>query len=147
MAQAAYFLGIDVSTTATKALLIDQQGEVTAVASTEYGFETTHPLWSEQDPALWWQGTLSGVRAVLAQAGIPGSAVQGIGLTGQMHGLVLLDEAGQVLRPSILWNDQRTAAEVRRNSPQVGESPPDPADRQRRSDRLHRAQNPVGARK
>ncbi len=120
MAQAAYFLGIDVSTTATKALLIDQQGEVTAVASTEYGFETPHPLWSEQDPALWWQGTLSSVRAVLAQAGIPGSAVQGIGLTGQMHGLVLLDEAGQVLRPSILWNDQRTAAECDWMRAQIG---------------------------
>lgn len=113
----AYLIGIDSSTTATKALLIDTSGEVVSVASAEYGFETPHPLWSEQDPALWWKGTVTSIRTLLEQTGIDPTAVQGIGLTGQMHGLVLLDDAGNVLRPSILWNDQRTAAqcdEIRR---------------------------------
>ncbi len=106
-----YLLGIDVSTTATKALLIDAQGAVVAVAATEYDFETPQPLWSEQDPALWWYGAINSIRAVLEQCGVDPAAIHGIGLTGQMHGLVLLDGAGQVLRPSILWNDQRTAAQ------------------------------------
>lgn len=106
-----YLLGIDVSTTATKALLIDAQGAVVAVAATEYDFETPQPLWSEQDPALWWYGAINSIRAVLEQSGVDPATIHGIGLTGQMHGLVLLDGAGQVLRPSILWNDQRTAAQ------------------------------------
>jgi xylulokinase len=106
-----YLLGIDVSTTATKALLIDEQGTVVAVAASEYDFETPQPLWSEQDPALWWYGAIRSIRTVLEQSGIDPAAIHGIGLTGQMHGLVLLDQAGQVLRPSILWNDQRTAAQ------------------------------------
>ena len=106
-----YLLGIDISTTATKALLIDEAGAVVAVGVSEYAFETPRPQWSEQDPALWWQGLVDSVRAVMAEAGVPPEDIAGIGLTGQMHGLVLLDETGAVLRPSILWNDQRTAAE------------------------------------
>ncbi len=77
-------------------------------AIAEYGFETPRPLWSEQDPASWWDGALIAVRGALAKAGIDGSAVAAIGLAGQMHGLVLLDAADRVLRPAILWNDQRT---------------------------------------
>ena len=107
----AYFLGIDVSTTATKALLVNASGEVVAVASTSYPFETPHPMWSEQDPALWWEGTQKSIRAVIQQAGVEASSIRAVGLTGQMHGLVLLDEAGKVLRPAILWNDQRTQAQ------------------------------------
>ncbi len=112
-----YFIGIDSSTTATKALLIDEQGDVVAVAATEYGYETPRPLWSEQDPDLWWEGTANSIRQVLATSGVKPDEVHGIGLTGQMHGLVLLDEGGRVLRPAILWNDQRTGAqcdEIRR---------------------------------
>ncbi len=104
-----YLLGIDIATTATKALLIDERGEVVAVAATEYDFESPQALWSEQDPALWWQGALNSIRTLLSQTGIDPVAIRGIGMTGQMHGLVLLDAAGQVLRPAILWNDQRTA--------------------------------------
>lgn len=104
-----YVIGIDASTTATKALLIDERGGIVAVGATEYGYETPYPLWSEQDPDLWWQGTVQSIRHVLQESGIDPGEVQGIGLTGQMHGLVLVDEAGQVLRPAILWNDQRTA--------------------------------------
>jgi xylulokinase len=106
-----YFLGLDVSTTATKALLIDSDGKVIATASTEYPFETPRPLWSEQDPGLWWCAAQKSIRAVLNQSSIDPSHVQGVGLTGQMHGLVLLDETGAVLRPAILWNDQRTQAQ------------------------------------
>ncbi len=107
----SYFLGIDVSTTATKALAIDAQGAVVSAASTEYAFETPRPQWSEQDPALWWRGARESIRKALADTDIPGREIAAIGLTGQMHGLVLLDAAGRVLRPAILWNDQRTAAE------------------------------------
>jgi xylulokinase len=105
------YLGIDVSTTATKAILIDQTGQIVAVASSEYAYQTPHPLWSEQSPELWWQATCQSVRAVLAQSEIAPGEVSGIGLTGQMHGLTPLDEDGEPLRPAILWNDQRTAAE------------------------------------
>ncbi|MCB0090035.1 MAG: xylulokinase [Caldilineaceae bacterium] len=106
-----YFLGIDSSTTATKALLVDERGHVVAVAATEYPFETPQPLWSEQDPALWWRGAVESIRQVLAQSGVNPTNVVSVGLTGQMHGLVLLDEHGAVLRPAILWNDQRTGAQ------------------------------------
>lgn len=106
-----YFLGIDVSTTATKSLLIDDAGRVMAVASGEYSFETPKPLWSEQEPTLWWDGAIESIQAVLSKAGAGAEDITAVGLTGQMHGLVLLDEAGQVLRPAILWNDQRTQAQ------------------------------------
>jgi xylulokinase len=106
-----YFLGIDVSTTATKALLTDASGTVRGVAAVEYGFATPQPLWSEQDPALWWDGAARAVRDVLAQTGVDPAAIGALGLTGQMHGLVLLDARGAVLRPAILWNDQRTQAQ------------------------------------
>lgn len=107
----SYFIGIDSSTTATKALLIDEHGKVVAVALSEYGFETPHPLWSEQDPALWWDATVTSINKVLSDSGVRAEEVKGIGLTGQMHGLVLLDKDGQVLRPALLWNDQRTGAQ------------------------------------
>ncbi|NMB89461.1 MAG: xylulokinase, partial [Chloroflexi bacterium] len=106
-----YFLGIDVSTTATKALLVDECGEVVETAASEYPFETPRPLWSEQDPGLWWDGAVKSIRAVLEKTGVNGDAIAGLGLTGQMHGLVLMDAAGRVLRPAILWNDQRTGAQ------------------------------------
>jgi xylulokinase len=105
------FLGIDASTTATKSLLMRADGQVVAVASSEYCYDTPRPLWTEQHPDLWWQATVAGVVQVLAQAGVDPAGVKGVGLTGQMHGLVLLDAAGKVLRPAILWNDQRTGAE------------------------------------
>ncbi|MEJ2212023.1 MAG: FGGY family carbohydrate kinase, partial [Anaerolineae bacterium] len=116
-----YLLGIDTSTTATKALLMQADGEVVAVASSEYGYETPRPLWSEQDPGLWWQATVASVRQVLARAGVDPAAIEGVGLTGQMHGLVLLDGEGDVLRPAILWNDQRTAEECDQIRARVGQ--------------------------
>jgi xylulokinase len=106
-----YFLGIDVSTTATKALLINERGEVMAVAASEYPFQTPRPLWSEQHPDLWWDGAQKSIRSIIMQSGVDPAHIGGVGLTGQMHGLVLLDELGGVLRPSILWNDQRTQSQ------------------------------------
>ncbi|MDQ1324362.1 MAG: xylulokinase [Chloroflexota bacterium] len=104
-------LGIDVSTTATKAIVIDDAGRVVGMASSEYPFEQPHPLWSEQHPQLWWDGTVEAIAGALSAAGVTGDDVAAVGLTGQMHGLVLLDADGDVIRPAILWNDQRTAAE------------------------------------
>jgi len=106
-----YFLGIDTSTTSSKALLIDEQGNVVAVASSPHTLQTPKPLWSEQDPREWWQAVSASIKSVLEQADLGGERIGGIGLTGQMHGLVLLDEAGNVLRPAILWNDQRTQSQ------------------------------------
>ncbi len=105
-----FFLGIDTSTTSSKALLIDETGAVVAVASSAHTLQTPKPLWSEQNPLEWWEAVSASIRSVLEKAGIGGEAVAAVGLTGQMHGLVLLDEAGEVLRPAILWNDQRTQA-------------------------------------
>jgi xylulokinase len=107
----ALVLGIDVSTTATKAVLIDETGAIAAIGVADYGYDVPRPNWSEQDPQLWWDGAAAAVRAALAAAGVDGSAVATVGLTGQMHGAVLLDDADRVLRPAILWNDQRTARE------------------------------------
>jgi len=107
----AVFLGIDVSTTASKALLIDEKGEVLGTASHAHTLQTPKPLWSEQDPKEWWQAVSASIHAALEKAGIGGEVISAVGLTGQMHGLVLLDEAGEVLRPAILWNDGRTQAQ------------------------------------
>lgn len=104
----SYLLGIDSSTTATKALLINEAGDVVAVAAAEYPYETPQPLWSEQDADLWWDATIQSIRQVLKKSGVDAVDVVGIGLAGQMHGLVLLDKSGTPLRPAILWNDQRT---------------------------------------
>ena len=107
----ALALGLDVSTTATKAILVDGTGAVRGIGTAEYGYETPRPLWSEQDPALWWTATGAAVQAALSAAGASGDEVRAIGLTGQMHGAVLLDGDDRPLRPAILWNDQRTGAE------------------------------------
>jgi xylulokinase len=77
----------------------------------EYDFSVPRPLWSEQAPGLWWDGTVAAIRSVVASTGVSGEDIAAIGLTGQMHGAVVLDRAGEVLRPAILWNDQRTGPE------------------------------------
>ena len=107
MAERDLLLGIDVGTGGCKALLVDSRGEVIADATTEYPLSTPKALWSEQDPEHWWQATIAGITQVLAGANVEPGRIAGVGLTGQMHGLVLLDDGGEVLRPAILWNDQR----------------------------------------
>jgi xylulokinase len=99
--------GIDVGTSATKGLAIDPAGEVLAIEEADYPLSTPRPGWSEQDPEDWWRATETVIGRLTARAGDPA----GIGLSGQMHGLVALDENDRPLRPAILWNDQRTQAE------------------------------------
>lgn len=106
-----YFMGIDVSTTGSKALLIDSTGSVVAAASSPHTLSMPHSLWSEQDPHEWWLAAVNSISTVLKKTGIAPESVTAVGLTGQMHGLVLLDDSGNVLRPAILWNDQRTQAQ------------------------------------
>jgi len=108
-----YWLGLDIGTGGSRALLVDERGRVCA------GFTAPHedmrmerPLWAEQRPENWWDAAQQAIRGVLAEAGIRGDQVRGIGLSGQMHGLVMLDEAGQVIRPSLIWCDQRSQAQV-----------------------------------
>ena len=101
-------LGIDLGTSGVKALAIREDGTPLASATVEYPLSTPRPLWSEQDPADWWRGTCAAVHAVLAMAHLSSADVRAVGLSGQMHGLTLLDRAETVLRPAILWNDQRT---------------------------------------
>src|SRR3954471_23018730 len=104
-------LGIDIGTSGTKTLAIDERGSILASASAEYPCSHPQPGWSEQDPELWWAATARTVREVLAGVGRGASEVAGVGLSGQMHGSVFLDTDGRVIRPALLWNDQRTAAE------------------------------------
>jgi xylulokinase len=107
----AYLLGIDIGTSGTKTILIDETGRVLARATREYPLSTPRPLWSEQNPSDWTEATFATIRAVLNLSQIDPKEVKGVGLSGQMHGAVFLDENDQVLRPAILWNDQRTQAE------------------------------------
>ena len=104
-----YFIGIDVSTTASKALAIDELGNVIATKSKPHDLSTPKPLWSEQDPENWWAATSGSLRELMAE--IPADKVVAVGLTGQMHGLTSLDKDGRPLRPAILWNDQRSIAQ------------------------------------
>lgn len=106
-----YFMGIDISTTSAKALIIDEKGTIVALGSTPQPSNHPYPLWSEQNPGDWWDGVVSAIQDALASANLTGADIRAIGLTGQMHGLVMLDTAGRVLRPAILWNDQRTQAQ------------------------------------
>jgi len=115
-----YLLGIDVGTGGSKALLIDEQGNVAASVITEYALSMPKVLWSEQNPQDWYSATISSIAQCLEQSAIDPAKVAAIGLTGQMHGLVLLDAQGEVLRPAILWNDQRTAAECDEIHQRVG---------------------------
>ena len=110
---ATYLLGIDIGTSGTKALICDARGRVKATASAPHTRQEPKPGWSEQDPAQWWAAVRKAVKAVLKDAGIDAADVSGIGLSGQMHGSVFLggDGSTEPLRPALLWNDQRTAAE------------------------------------
>jgi xylulokinase len=104
-------LGIDVGTSGAKCLAIDPKGAVLASASSGYPCAHPKPLWSEQDPEDWWKATVKIVHAVMKHAHLKPADVAAIGLSGQMHGSVFLDKSNNVIRPALLWNDQRTAAE------------------------------------
>ena len=114
------FIGIDVGTSSVKALLVDLNGKVLATSNPEYSFQTPAPLQAETDPNVWWDATCTAIGELL-ESTAPG-AVAGVGLTGQMHGLVLLDNEGNVLRPCIMWNDQRSYKECEEMTEKIGES-------------------------
>ena len=107
----AYYMGIDIGTSGTRAIVIDAAGKLHGVGTALHTCQSPQPLWSEQSPDEWWRAVKIAVPAAVKAAGISPSDIKGVGLSGQMHGLVLLDKQHQVLRPAILWNDQRTAAE------------------------------------
>ncbi len=113
-----YFVGLDVSTTASKALAMDEQGAVVASKSYPHALSTPRPLWSEQDPADWWTAICHALHALFEI--IAPEDVAAVGLTGQMHGLTALDAHDQPLRPAILWNDQRSAAQCESITARVG---------------------------
>ncbi len=107
-----YLIGIDVGTSATKTVLFDEAGHVVASASREYPLYQPKNGWAEQKPEDWRDAVLATLKDVMSQGAVPKEDVKGIGISGQMHGLVMLDEAGEVIRPSIIWCDQRTGEEV-----------------------------------
>lgn len=116
----AYTIGVDIGTSATKSLLIDPDGNIITESSAGYGVSMPKPLWSEQDPEVWWNATVRTIRAVVKQGRVKAADVKAIGLSGQMHGSVFLDKAGKVLRPALLWNDSRTAAECAEITDEAG---------------------------
>lgn len=105
------FLGIDIGTSGTKTLAMREDGAILASATVEYPLYSPKPGWSEQKPEDWWKASVKSVKQVMKAAKLKADDVGGIGLSGQMHGSVFLDKAGKVIRPALLWNDQRTAAE------------------------------------
>lgn len=113
-----YTIGIDLGTSACKLLLVDTKGAVRNTVTKEYPLMFPKPGWSEQDPELWWKACLDGIPELLE--GVDASEVAGIGLGGQMHGLVALDQEDRVIRPAILWNDGRTAEEVAYLNEEIG---------------------------
>lgn len=117
----AYLLGIDVGTSGAKAVLIDAGGALVGSATEEYPLSTPRPLWSEQDPHDWWQGTQRAIRRVVEESGVARDAIAALGLTGQMHGAVFLDAQDEVIRPAMLWNDGRTGPQCDEITRRVGE--------------------------
>ena len=102
-----YVLGIDVGTSGTKVIVVDNLGKVVGDALFEHPLHSPKPGWNEQDPADWWRTSVEGCRAALKKSGINPKDIKGIGLSGQMHGLVAIDKEGKVIRRAYLWNDQR----------------------------------------
>ncbi len=115
-----YLLGIDLGTSGTKTVLFDREGRVIASALVEYPLYQERNGWAEQDPQDWWDAACQTLRQVTAESGVAPEDIKGVGISGQMHGLVMLDEAGEVLRPSIIWCDQRTQAECDEITQRVG---------------------------
>ncbi len=114
-------LGIDVGTGGTRAVLLDQAGRVLGAATAEHAEMASPQLgWAEQDPRDWWRAARVAIEECLTAAGATGAEVSAVGLSGQMHGLVLLDAADEVVRPALLWCDQRTEDECREITERVG---------------------------
>lgn len=117
----AFVIGIDVGTSGTKTAVFNEKGECVASATEEYPLLTPHPGWTEQNPEDWWKATVNTIKQCLSTGKVNKSEVKGIGLSGQMHGSVFLDKDRNVVRPTILWNDSRTAEECAEINQLVGE--------------------------
>jgi xylulokinase len=117
----SYFLGIEISTPGVKAILIDDAYQIIASTWTDHPTYTPYPLWVEQNPEDWWTGTVASIRKIFEAKNILPNQILGISLTGQMHGLVLIDGSGSVIRPCILWNDQRSIHQCEMMNQQIGE--------------------------
>jgi len=115
-----YFIGIDVGTSGTKTILTDSKGNIIATATFEYPLYQPQIGWAEQNPEDWWDASVKGIKAVLEKSKVNPEEVKAVGLTGQMHGLVMLDKNYNVIRPSIIWCDQRTAKECDEITEKVG---------------------------
>ncbi len=115
-----YFIGIDIGTTSVKLLAIDEQGHVVRSTSREYPIYFPRALWSEQNPEDWWDRTIDGLKELIAD--LDHDEIKAVSFSGQMHGLVVLDETDQVIRPAILWNDQRTEKQCKYLNEEVGQS-------------------------
>jgi xylulokinase len=116
-----YLLGIDLGTSGTKTVLFDLEGNAISSKTVEYPLYQPHNGWAEQDPSDWWNAACVGIKYVISNSGIKASEIAGLGLSGQMHGLVMLDKNGEVLRNSIIWNDQRTAKECVQMNETIGQ--------------------------
>ncbi len=116
----AYLLGIDIGTSGTKTVLFDEHGNTVASALEEYPLYQPHIGWAEQDPEDWWQATAASIRKVIDKSGVKAEDISGLGLSGQMHGLVMLDAENKVLRRSIIWCDQRSTAECEQITSLIG---------------------------
>lgn len=117
MSTRGHCIGLDVGTSGVKALLVTSDGHVVASASEDYPLLTPRPGWTEQEPEAWWQASCRVLRGLAEKTDLP---IDGIGLTGQMHGAVFLDDRGEVIRPALLWNDQRTATECGEIEDRIG---------------------------
>lgn len=117
----AYFIGMDIGTSATKVALFDANCHGIATATESYAMQQPQNGWAEEKPTAWRQAVTKGIRMVLAESNLQGKDIAAIGLSGQMHGLVLMDDKGEVLRPAILWCDQRTGKECKEITQIVGE--------------------------
>ena len=115
-----YLIGMDLGTSGTKTVLFDREGRVAASATVEYPLYQERNGWAEQDPLDWWNAACQTLREVMAQSGVDPKDVKGLGISGQMHGLVMLDKEGKVLRRSIIWCDQRTAKQCEEITRLVG---------------------------
>ncbi len=114
------FVGIDIGTSGARVIAVDKEGTLVAQATSDYPLLVPQPGWTEQNPEDWWNATVKAIQAVVKQLGARAKEIKGVGLTGQMHGSVFLDEAAQPIRPALLWNDQRTAAECEEITRKVG---------------------------
>ncbi|MCL2344188.1 MAG: xylulokinase [Firmicutes bacterium] len=116
-----YILGIDIGTSGTKTVLFTAGGEPVCAKTVEYPLYQPKNGWAEQEPEDWWNAVREGVSAVIAESGVRNTDIASVGLSGQMHGLVMLDGAGEVLRRSIIWCDQRTAAQCEEMTARIGQ--------------------------